>query len=187
MKSVMPTSLCNQAYESEVMIHSEAFTSATLQRIDASLVSEPHVFFRDLQMVEVYAALATCLPRGQASATFSKTSGTPLSRSSPNTGSTTQPGQHGRYEAAHLSCRTSTLTTSWQRQSLFCSHQDYSQTCRFTRTSPFAWGFSATCCSWPHRHCRDRFPHRGGRTNTMLWYLAPPTNRSARRLAFENL
>ena len=64
-----------------------------------------------------------------------------------NTVSTTQPGQHGRFEAAHFSCRTSTQTTSWQRQSLFCSHQDYTQMCRLTPTSPFAWGFSATCCS----------------------------------------
>ena len=64
-----------------------------------------------------------------------------------NTVSTTQPGQHGRFEAAHFSCRTSTQTASWQRQSLFCSHQDYTQMCRFSPTSPFAWGFSATCCS----------------------------------------
>ena len=40
--------------------------------------------------------------------------------------------------------RTSTLTTSWQRQRLFCSQQDYTQVCPFTPASPFVWGVSAT-------------------------------------------
>ena len=51
--------------------------------------------FRSPQMVEVCTALATGLPRGQAPATFSKTSGTPLSTSSPNTVS-----KHGLHNAA---------------------------------------------------------------------------------------
>ena len=148
---------------------------------------------RDPQMVDVCTALATGMPREQASATFSKTSGVPLLRSSPSTGSTTQPGQHGRYEAAHLSCRTSTMTISWRRHSLFCSHQDFTQICPFIPTSPFAWGSSATCCSSCKTHTLatstlpSQVSHGCVRTNTVLWFPAPPTNRSARRFAFENL
>ena len=135
--------------------------------------------FRSPQMVEVCTALATGLPRGQAPATFSKTSGTPLSTSSPKTGSTTQPKQHGRHEAAHLSCRTSTMTTSWRRHSLFCSQQDYTQIGPFTPTSLFVWGFSATCCSRHKDPLRPpagtvlfrKCPHVGHRTS-----LAKPTS-----------
>ena len=135
-----------QAYESEVMIPSEAFTPAILQRNDTGFVTEPHGFSQSADGGGVHSS-GDWLARGQAPATFSKTSGTPLSTSSPKTGSTTQPKQHGRHEAAHLSSRTSTMTTSWRRQSLCCSQQDYTQIGPFTPTSPFVWGFSATCCS----------------------------------------
>ena len=51
------------------------------------------------------------------------------------------------------------MTTSWQRQSLFCSHQDYTQICPFTPTSPFVWSFSATDCS--QTLASSTLPHTG--------------------------
>ena len=118
-------------------------------------------------------------PAGKHQRHFQRPQGTPLSTSSPKTGSTTQPKQHGRHEAAHLSCRTSTMTTSWRRHSLFCSQQDYTQIGPFTPTSLFVWGFSATCCSRHKDPLRlpagtvlfRKCPHVGHRTS-----LAKPTS-----------
>ena len=101
---------------------------------------------RGPQMVEVFTALEVGSHRRRASAMYLKTSGTPLSRSSPSTGSTTQPRQHGRYKAAHLSCRTTTMTKPGKRRDPFFKQQVSVRTCPLFPDSRFTLGSSATCC-----------------------------------------
>ena len=69
-----------------------------------------------------------------------------LSRSSPNTGATAQPGQHGRYAATRLSCRTSTMTIPWRRR-FFLQLAKVHPNLSVIPTSRSAWGSSATRCS----------------------------------------
>ena len=124
------------------------------------ILSRGHVVSHNPQVVKVCTALGTSVHRKQASAKYSKTSGTPLSRSSPNTSSTTQPEQHGRCATARLSCRTSTMTISWRRRDLPVS-----------RIPPKAVRSSQPALSMASRRVRS--------SRTVLSYLAPPTNRIA--------
>ena len=95
-------------------------------------------------------APASGLPRAQE-----PTSGKQQSKSFLNTGSATWPWRQGRHEAAHLSCKTT---------------KDYSQISQFTPTSPFVWGFSATCC----RSCR-----------TQTWASSTQPSQGSTRMCFE--
>ena len=59
-----------QTYESEVIIYSEAFTPATLQRNDASLVTEPHCFSRSADGGGVHSSGDWLAPRAGTSNVF---------------------------------------------------------------------------------------------------------------------
>ena len=79
-------------------------------------------------------------PAGGHRRYFLKASGTLLSISSPSTNSTTQPKQLGRYTAAHLSCRTSTMTKSWKRRNPFSAREVSVRTSPFYPVNHFALG-----------------------------------------------
>ena len=111
-----------------------------------------------------------------------KTAGTPLSRSSPNTRSTTQPGQHGRYKVR------SPFMQDKHCDDILEATKSFSSIGRFSSgpvhssrpaVSPWAHPPPVTAHArprhWPHRHCRVRFPHGRVRTNTDPWYLASST------------
>ena len=78
-----------------------------------SVVPAPHGFLRSADGGGVHIFGDWLALRAGISDIF-LTSGTPLSRSFPNMGSTTQPGEHGRYKVGHL---------SWKRQNPLCKRQ----------------------------------------------------------------
>ena len=175
------------------MIFSEDFTPATLQRNGASLVTEPHGFSQVRRLRRCAQLRRLACPTGRHQRHFQR----PQARHCRDRLQTRAPqrcqGSMGGTNPFTFHAETSTLTTSWRRQKLFCSQQYYTQICPFTPTSPSAWGFSATCCSscktqtsasstWPSLASTHECPNQYG----SLVSVAANELKCARRLAFES-
>ena len=130
--------------------------------------------FRGPQMVGVCTALATGLPRGHGQR--------PLARHSRDRFKTRAPQRNqgrGGTKPLNFHAGKITMTTSWRRQSLSCSQQDYSPNLSVHPNQPFQLGLLRNLLQLMQDRdiglidsCRVRIPHGCVRTNTVLVFGA---------------